>query len=497
MTYLRRSVLLSMIALACVWGQEFADVQSRITDFKLANGMKFIVMERHQAPVATFYTYADVGSVNEDAGRTGLAHMFEHMAFKGTTTIGTKNWPEEKLALRRVDETYTAYAAEKIKGVRADKTKLEQLKKEFDAAQEGAQKLVEPNEFGRILDETGGRGMNASTAWDRTDYFLSLPSNQAELWFFMESERFRDGVLREFYKERDVVAEERRMRTDSNPLGKLVENFISASYKAHPYGNPPIGHMSDIQNYTRQDAEAFFKKFYIPSNLTCVIVGDVDPKQIKAHAEKYFGRIASAPKPAGVATIEPVQETEMRLTLRAQAQRMVVVGYHAASINDPDYPVYETIASLMSEGRSSRLNKALVKDKKVAVAAGGFPGLPGIKYPGLFLFFGVNAPGKDNGDVEAAMKEEIEKLKTDKVSDDELAGVRARYRVNLLNTFNSSQGMASQLAAWDVLTGDWRNLFQYVQKINKVSADDVQRIAKQTFVDSNKTVAHMEPAESK
>ena len=232
----------------------------------------------------------------------------------------------------------------------------------------------------------------------------------------MESERFRDPVFREFYKERDVVMEERRMRTDSNPIGKLIEEFQTTAYTAHPYKEPTIGFPSDLNNFTRQDAIEFFRKYYQPSNLTSVIVGDVDPKEIKRLAETYFGRIPSGPKPDPVRTVEPVQVAERLITLRVNAQRLVIMGYHKPDINDPDNAVYTAIGSILSDGRSSRLDRSLVQKDKVAIQAGGFPGFLGQKYPNLFLFFAFVAPGKTNAEVEKAMNAQIDKLKTEPVN---------------------------------------------------------------------------------
>ena len=237
------------------------------------------------------------------------------------TVVGTTNYAEEKLALDHVDQTFLALRAERDKGRNADPAKLKQLEADFKAAQEAAGKFVVSNEFGKAIDAAGGRGMNAGTSEDATQYFYSLPSNSIELWFYLESERFRDPVFREFYKERDVVMEERRMRTDSNPVGKLIEEFLTTAYKAHPYKEPTIGFPSDLNNFTRKDAIEFFQKYYQPSNLTSVIVGDVDPKEIKRLAEIYFGRIPSGPKPDPVRTVEPVQVAERRVTLRVNAQR--------------------------------------------------------------------------------------------------------------------------------------------------------------------------------
>lgn len=483
----------ALVSTAAFAQSDFKDTESRITDFTLKNGLKFIVMERHQAPVAAFYTHADVGSVNESAGATGMAHMFEHMAFKGTTKIGTKNWEEEKNSLKHIDDAFFALQAERDKGPKADPAKMKELASAFDEAQKEAQKYVESNEFGRVIEESGGRGLNAGTSWDSTVYFYSLPSNQTELWFYLESERFLRPVLREFYKEADVVKEERRMRTDSNPIGKMVEAFAAASYVAHPYHNPPVGYMSDLNNLDRPAAEAFFKRYYIPSNLTCVVVGDVDPKQIKAMAEKYFERIPSGPKPAPVRTMEPKQEVERRLTLRAQAQRLYIEGYHVGSINDPDYPALVVLSSLMSEGRSSRLYSSLVRDQKIATQVFGANGFPGLKYPGLFLFFGLPAPGKTNEDLEKGFREQIDQLLKQPVSKEELEGVFTRYRVSLISGLNSNSGMAGQLAQWDVLTGDWHNLFTFLEKVKQVTPEDIQRVAKKTFVPNNRTVGYLEP----
>lgn len=503
-TLLRRALALGCFGLTLLTAStapaaaqdSFKDVESRVTEFTLKNGMKFIILERHQAPVASFYTYADVGSAQEVKGITGLAHMFEHMAFKGTPTVGTTNYAEEKQSLDQVDRAFRALQVERDKGNKADPAKLEQLQKDFEAAQETAGKFVVKNEFSQAIDNAGGRGLNASTSSDKTDYFFSLPSNSSELWFYLESERFLHPVFREFYKERDVVMEERRMRSDNQPFGKLMEEFLHAAYRAHPYGEPTVGHMSDLQNFSRPDAEAFFKKYYIPSNLTSVIVGDVDPKKMKQLAETYFERIPSSPKPDPTRTTEPAQDAERRVLLRLQAQRAIMMGYHIGNINDPDTAVYAAISSLLSDGRSSRLYSSLVRDKKVAVQAGGFNGYPGLKYPTLFVCYVIPAPGKSNEEAEKSMLGEIEKLRKEPVTADELEGVKTRARMDLLRSFKDNSGMGQQLAAYQVLTGDWHNLFRFIDQLDKVTPADVQRVAKRVFVNSNQTVGVIEPVES-
>jgi predicted Zn-dependent peptidase len=501
MTLRNLSVRLAIVAGILATGfsaaaqDEFKEIQSRVNEFTLANGWKFIVLERHQAPVAAFLTYADVGSVQDGSGRTGLAHVFEHMAFKGSSHIGTNNAAAEKDALERVDQAYYALRDERRKGAKADPEKVKKLEQDFKDAQEAAGKFVVPNEFGQAVERAGGRGLNANTAPDATNYFFSLPSNEMELWFYLEHERFADPVLREFYKERGVVMEERNLG-ESQPVEHLIDEFEAIAYKAHPYHEPTIGQLSDLQNLTRQDGEAFFKKYYVPSNLTSVIVGDVTPQRVRELAEKYFGPIPAGQKEEPLRTVEPPQTGERRVTLRLQSQRVFVEGYHKPDINDPDNAVYEAIGSLLSAGRSSRLYRSLVRDKKIATIAGGFPGFPGEKYPGLFLFYAFPSPGHTNEEAEKAIESEIERLKTEPVSQAELDGVKRRTRAGIIQGLGDNFTMARTLASYQALTGDWRSAFSRLGKIEAVTPADIQRVSKAAFVFDNRTVAEIEPLQA-
>jgi predicted Zn-dependent peptidase len=474
--------------------EDFKDIESRVSEFTLQNGWKFIVVERHQAPVASFLTYADVGSTQEVTGISGLAHMFEHMAFKGSSTVGTTDYAKEKPALAEVDRTYHALFAERLKGRRADAAQLKQLEVDFKAAQEAAEKFVRKNEFGEAVERAGGRDLNAMTAEDSTVYYFSLPSNETELWFFLEAQRFADPVLRQFYKERDVVMEERRLG-DSQPIERLILEFQAVAYKAHPYRDPVIGHMSDLQNFSREDAVAFFKKHYTPANLVSVVAGDVDPRRIRQLAESYFGGLPGGPKPEPLHTVEPPQLGERRLTLRLQSQRLFIEGYHKPDINDPDDAVYSAIGSLLSEGRSSRLNRSLVRDQKIAADAGGFPGFPGQKYPGLFLFYAFPSPGHTNEEVQKSIETEIERLKTEPVGAEELDGVKRRARANLIRQLDDNSTLANLLAEAQALSGDWREVFRRLDNISAVTSADIQRVAKAAFVFNNRTIGVIEPIE--
>ena len=326
-----------------------ARFEERVTEFTLDNGLRFLVIERHDAPVATFYTYADVGSVDEVKGITGLAHMFEHMAFKGTSTVGTTDYAAEKAALDQVDAAYENLQGRAAQGPPRRSRQDRRTGSRLRLRPATPRSTYSIPEFEEALERNGGTGLNASTANDRTDYFVSLPVNQTELWFSLESERFLDPVLREFYIERDVVAEERRMRTESNPFGRLLEEFWTTAFKAHPYGEPGIGHMSDIQSYTRAEAMDFFHTYYNPANLIVAIAGDVDPDEIRALAETYFGRLPEGDRPDPVETVEPPQIAERRVTIEEQSQPIVIAGWHKGSVNHPDQAVYDVLERILSD----------------------------------------------------------------------------------------------------------------------------------------------------
>src|SRR5215212_3926357 len=272
---------------ATVFAQDLASFEKRTTVRKLDNGLTFIILERHEAPVFSYATVVNAGSAQEAPGITGLAHMFEHMAFKGSDRVGTSNWPEEQKALQRVEEAYAAYDKAVHAETNRDEAKIKELEKAWRDAIAAADKFVVDNEFSTIVDRSGGVGMNAFTASDITAYFFSLPSNRFELWAFLESERFRNPVFRQFYKERDVVFEERRMRIESSPIGRLLEQFLSAAFMAHPYGfGTGIGWPSDLHSFSATDAANFFKKYYVPSNMVIAIVGDVNANEAWPVIEK-------------------------------------------------------------------------------------------------------------------------------------------------------------------------------------------------------------------
>ena len=482
-------LILVSVASSPIQAQDLAEFEKRLTEFTLSNGLKFLVLERHEAPVISFHTHADVGAVDEVKGITGLAHLFEHMAFKGTKTIGTKNYKAEAKAMAVMDELFDEIKAELRKGDKADESRLEELQDQFKQAQEEAQKYIIHDEYEEVYTREGASGFNAYTSQDYTCYIVSLPSNKVELWMSLESDRFANPVLREFYKERNVVMEERRMM-ENTPSGRLSEEFDAIAYLAHPYGESVIGHMSDIRTLTRSEAESFFRKYYCPSNLTIAMVGDVNPQEIKILAEKYFGGIPSGPKPEPVETEEPPQLGERRVVIEDPSQPLVRIGYHQPNVNHPDNAVFQVISVVMSSGRTSRLYKSLIKEKKIAITARA--GISWSKYPGLFSFLAAPAKGHTNQECEEAIYAEIEKLKTEPVLPEELAKAKTRVRANLIRQLAYNDGLAELLTFYEVVTGDWRNLFDELNKIEQVNEEDIQRVASECFTRKNRTVGVIE-----
>ena len=482
----------TLILASGAFAQDVKSFEKRVTVKTLANGLTLIICERPEAPVFSFFTLVDAGSAQDPMQQTGLAHMFEHMAFKGTDKIGTTNYAAEKPALAKIETAYAAYIAERDKRVGQDAPKLKDLEKAWKDAIAEANNYVVPNEFGKIIEQNGGEDLNAFTNYDETGYHYSLPENRLELWAYLESERFLHPVMREFYKERDVVIEERRMRTDSNPFGRLLEQFTEAAFAAHPYHRPTVGWMSDLNHFSATDAQEFFDTYYVPSDMVVAVAGDIRPAQALPILEKYFGRLPAHPRPDETTTQEPPQNSERRVLLKEVSQPIYIEGYHRPDYRSKDDAVFDALSDLLSEGRTSRLYRALVRDKKIASFSEGLTGYPGVKYPHLFAFIAVPLPGHKAEEMAAAIHEEIDRLKKEDISDDELRMIKTRSKANLIRGLADNEGLATQLATYQTRYGDWRELFRSVDRIDQVTKADIRRIANEVFVDTNRTVGVIE-----
>jgi predicted Zn-dependent peptidase len=474
---------------AAMLGQNLADIEKRVTEFKLANGITFVVYERHQAPIVSFFSRVNAGSADDPKGQAGLAHMFEHMAFKGTKSVGTLNLAAETKAMEAVEAAYDALTTERNKGRQSSPDKIKELDASLKKAIENANGFVDKERFTKVLEENGAVGLNAFTSLDETAYIMSMPANKLELWFAMEADRFINPVFREFYNERGVIREEYRQRVESDPIGRLIYEMLTVAFSTSPYRTHPAGVPSDIESYRHADAVAFRKEYYVPSNIVIGIAGDVDPVEVKRLAEKYFAKMTGGPKPTGIMTKENEQQGEKRLSVESPSQPVVAIGYKRPSALDPEDVMFDVLSTLLGSGRTSFLYKELVQDKKIALQAQAIASFPGSRRDSLFLVFVVPNAGKSTEECEKAAYEIFERLKTEKVSEDQLKRVKTQLRAQLIRGLDSNSGMAQNLATSAALFGDWRMLFKQLDDIEKVTADDVMTAAKKYFVAKSRTVA--------
>ena len=484
-----RAIALLVLLSTVLPAQNLKEFEKKVTEFTLPNGLHFIVLERHEAPVVSFDAFVNVGAVDDPAGQSSMAHMFEHMIGKGTPSLGGKNWAAEQKALSVVEQAYDRMDEERRKGKRAEAAKLQQLEGDLKQAIDKANSDVDPNAYVRVITESGGAGFNAGTAQDYTTYFYGLPSNRIELWFLLQSEWFRRPVFREFYKERDIVREERRMRVESSVQGKLEELLLSTAFMAHPYRNL-IGWASEIESLRAKDADQFFHKYYVPGNVTISLVGDVDPAQVKRLAEKYYGSIPAGPLPPPVGIVEPPQEGEKRAALESDSQPLVMIAYKRPNQTDPDDPVFDVISTILSSGRTGLLYKDLVRDQKISLGTFAGATFPSGKYPNLFVLFSVPSPNHTVEENEKSIYSILEGLKKNKIDAATLERVKTKIRAGLIRQLDSNSGLASQLCFYQVEYGNWRVMFTGLDDINKVTAEDVQRVAKKYFNEAGRTVAY-------
>jgi predicted Zn-dependent peptidase len=465
-------------------------LEAQVQEFTLANGLRFLVVERHQAPVFSFFTVVNSGSANDAVGTTGIAHMMEHMAFKGTSLVGTKDYGKEKVALDGEEKAWSALLDERRKGAHADTTRLAGLEKAFANSQTASGDFVVTDEFSQLIEQAGGQNINAFTADDITAYFYSLPSNRLELWASLFAGAMVDPVFREFYKEREVVYEERRMRVESSPVGRLFYEYVTTAFNAHPYGFGGIGFPSDLKSFSRTQGEAFFKRNYVAKNMTIAVVGDVTLAEVRRLADKYFSAISDAPAPPPLDTVEPTQIAERRVTIEDKAQPFVIVGWHIPAVSDPSYAAWKAAADLLGGGRWSRLYKTMVKEKKIAVQAGCGTGEPGEKYPNLFTMFLVPASGQDPATVEQeAYKVIDETLGAKPFTKEELDGYKVRVRAQKIGAVEDNGDFAGELAQAQALYGGWHEFFREQERVLSLTPEDLAAVMRKVLIKSNRTVA--------
>ena len=493
-----KKISFSLLALLlCV---QFAAAQKvPVQEVVLDNGMRLLLVPRKGDPNVAAGWVARVGSVNERPGITGLSHLFEHMMFKGTHAIGTKDIAENLKLIKEMDDVRAELRKEQqvlivkarlgeipdAKDPQYRSERHKELLAKFDELTKREKDLMVKDEFDRIYTTAGGSGMNAGTSNDFTVYFINVPANKLELWFWMESDRLRNPVFREFYSERDVVHEERRMRTDSTPTGKFDEQYESMFWQSSPYGWPVVGWPSDLEGITREEALDYFAVNYAPNNLTACLVGDIDPALAKELAQKYFGRLPRGPRPPEpVRTTEMPQLAEKRMVAWAETVPQVRIRYHTVAEGHKDDFVLDILGSLLS-GRTGRLYKSLVLQQAIANSAGA--GQDARKYEGLFEISGVAKPGKTPEEVEQALYKEIERIQKELVDAKELQKVKNQYAANNFRGIQSNFGLMVQLLLRDNNRG-WETINTDPALHQAVTPEDIRRVANTYFKPENRTI---------
>jgi predicted Zn-dependent peptidase len=499
MRRLNRNGVLAGLALLAAPLHAAEKPQIEVAEVMLDNGMKWLLFERHESPTIAAGWTARVGSVNERPGITGLSHFFEHMMFKGTRAIGTKDIETDLKLIEKQEMVREGIRAEMVKmhermrrGEIDDIQRPEsrtprylELEKEFAALVQKQRETIIKDHLDQIYTRNGGENLNAFTSEDQTAYFIRIPSNRLELWAWLESDRLLNPVFREFYSERDVVFEERRLRTESTPLGKYDEAFNALFWQAHPYLWPVVGWASDIPMYTLAQAKDYYATYYAPNNITGVLVGDFKIEEIKPLLERYFGRIPRGKvEPPPVVTLEPAALGEQRYSASAETSPTVRIWWKGVPFVHKDAAALDLLSDILS-GRTGRLYKGLVLGKQIANAATASVDIR--KYAGIFTLESVVKDGQDPSAVEAGIDEEIAKLQKEPPPADELQKVKNQFKANAYRRLSSPFSIAVQLMVYDAL-GDWRYINEAAEKADAVTSADIQRVTQTYLTKENRTV---------
>ena len=480
-------ILILIIAVALIpnWALAY-DLKGHVEEFTLGNGMRWLVVRRSEAPVFTGVVMVRVGGADEERGKTGVAHMFEHMAFKGSSRLGTKEWEKEKPILDEIERLGAKLTSlEKSKG--DNKGEIAKLKEEMAALRQEAARFQVRNEVWEILMRNGAADLNAYTSKDITTYHASLPVSQLELWARVTAEMVFEPAFREFYPERAVVSEERRTAVENNPAGALVEKLLASAYSSGPYSWSTIGFEEDIEGLTIEDAREFHAKHYVPSNMIGVIVGDVSPSRVRRIVKRAFGSYPSVKAPAG-----PKMENGTRgnsyVKMRFNAEPSLAIAYHKPTLPDKREYVFDVISALLCDGRSSWLEKELIYEGKLAKSVYCSVGFPGSRFDNLFLIWVEPIKGRSLKRVIGVVEREMAKLKAGDVGEGDLKRVRKQVTSSIMFALDGNAKLAEALARFETIFGDWRLLADYPKNVEDVSAEDVMKVAQEYLNPDNRVI---------
>ncbi len=477
-----------------------SEARVSVEEFTLDNGMKWLLVERPELTTVSAGWVARVGSANEHLGITGITHLFEHMMFKGTHTVGTTDIArdleiiaEQEEIQSRIREIYAELQERWRRGEIDDPfdpvhrpAALVDLEKRFQALVEEQRRIMVKDEFDQIYTAAGASGMNAGTSEDFTLYFITVPANKLELWFWMESDRLLQPVFREFYSERDVVHEERRLRIESTPTGKFDEQFNSLFWGAHPYTWSVVGLPSDLRTISKRQADDYFATYYAPDNLTAVLVGDFDAARVHELAERYFGRLERSSEPAPlVRSMLLPQLAEKRMVAECNCQPQVEIRYHTVPFMHVDSYPLEVLAGLMN-GRTGRLYKNLVLEEGIASQTSAAQSSD--KWAGYFQFTAETKGEGTPDELEQAWYRQLDRILEQPIPEEELEKVKNQIQADAYRRLQSPFFLMLQLLVYDN-AGDWRYLNTWADRTTAVTADDVKRVAASYFSPENRAVA--------
>lgn len=461
-------------------------LEDHVVEHEFANGLKLLVVERHDTPVVSAYITIGVGSVHETSETRGVAHLLEHMLFKGTKTLGTTDYAKEKPLLEAIEQVGGELDALRLQAD-ADPEKVIALEQKLAELQAEHKQYVVKEVFSKLYSKNGGVGYNAFTSKDLTTYLISLPANKLELWAWIESDRMKNPILREFYTERDVIREERRRSYDTDPDRHHYESLVTNAFTVHPYRNPIIGWHSDIANLNPQETRAFLKKYYAPVNTVIALVGDIKAADAISLVERYFGDIEAGTPVPRVASVEPEQQAEKRIYEVFDAEPRLAIAWHKPTLPHNDDYVFDLITEILSSGRTSRLYRSLVEEQKLATSVSAY-GAPGSRYPNLFVIDAVPRYPHTTEEVENAIYAELDRLKTELVSESELIKVTNRLVTDHLRHLRSNSGLARILTNYQSIASDWRYFAKFPGEIEKITAEEIKAVANRYLIPSNRTV---------
>ncbi len=550
-----KALIFAAAALMLAAGAGGEGLEEKVDKFQLDNGMKFLVVERHEAPVTFGAIIFDVGSANEWPNVTGISHLLEHMMFKGTKMLGTEDYQAEIPYIQKTDslgertirlrkeigewrfdifedfsrDVISGFSKEEKEAIGTDKDKENYLVAEkiramrelpdslvnksyllnddgvdylekylryltdwarvLELTAEQRKKYVINNELWETYQNNGARFLNAGTSYDFTVYFAYLPANRLELWMVMESDRMDSPVFREFWVERDVVMEERRLG-ENDPDDLLDESFYSAAFKACPYKWPVVGWMSDLRTIDRKELADYHRIHYAPNNATAVLVGDVDFERAREMAERYFGPIPSQPPAPPVETREPEQRGERRVEVEHEANPKLMIGYHKPNYPDPEALAFQVMIDILGAGRTSRMYKSIYEEQGLTAAPPRVYSGPGERYDNLLVVSVEPRHPHTLEEVEAAVYQEMEKLKKEPVTGRELQRVKNQLDAQMVRQMGSNLGIAFQVLMGEIFYGDYTEMFEMVDKLKEVTPEDIRLVAEKYLNRENRIVGH-------